>query len=188
MELSTKNKQFIDPSKLTPFETVLALHSKAIQCADETRTLAGKAISCAIEAGKILLKEKESRRGEFLLWLQTEIASASNSTKEFISADKFSQATAYRYMKIARFDQEHPDQTFSTIKEYYVATGIMPPPESQPLEDRERPTFTLRFRTTKPLNEWPQSERLEFLEMAKPIVDQYQELLASDPSLSSMLN
>lgn len=96
------------------------LHAQAEMWRDKTVADAGQACRCAIECGGLLLKVRESHRGEFLSWLEMNCPTISNRT-------------AYNYMAIAiKYVQVlangHLD--FKTLKDLYIATGIMPAPES----------------------------------------------------------
>jgi hypothetical protein len=71
-----------------------------------------------MDCGLLLIVAKQSlKHGEWLLWLES-------------NCPEISQSTAKNYMRVARYRQliGGPALDFQSVKELYVATGIMPEP------------------------------------------------------------
>ncbi len=94
------------------------LHKQAECHRDLAVANAGQACRAAIECGALLIKAKEENAGEFGLWLESNC--------------NFSHDTATRYMRVSvKYSAalRNGSLDFQTLKELYIATGIMPPPE-----------------------------------------------------------
>lgn len=133
------------------------------------------AIERAIAAGDLLLELREKLRGEFDDWLDAYRA----------GDDAFPcRATCYNYMKAVRFraalDDDCPE--FASLKELYIAAGILPPPPGS--DDTHRPAAPL-FRLALAVNgpppeEWEPLQRRDFLQRAQPVVDLFNRVKAAE--------
>lgn len=96
------------------------LHAEAERWRDAAVSSAGKACKAAIQCGELLNRAKVEHAGEFTLWLESNV--------------RFSHDTATRYMRCAvKFSAALRDGLldFQTLKELYIATGIMPGPVTE---------------------------------------------------------
>lgn len=108
------------------------LYVEAEIAAEQAIGYSAAACRAAINCGKLLLEAKASNRGEFLTWLG-------------IHCPLIQERTAQRYMKIAaKYPTLLSDASldFQTLKDAYIACGIMPEPEGH------EPS------TTKPMSAW----------------------------------
>jgi hypothetical protein len=142
-------------------------------CAEQLKLAAGEAnkmaaaavgygqmaIRYAIKAGEIMHRAKELlAHGEFTPWLENHLPSV-----------EISLPTATRWMKLAKSSivmnlMDNPD--IKTITDAYRATGILPEPEPKPEGegDKEKPPFSLSFRTVYRLpSEWNRDAAKDFL-------------------------
>jgi len=138
---------------------------------------AAKAIAHAISCGELLIVARERHRGEFLAWLD-------GYCRDEKGDPLFSQRSAYNYIKAVKFKaalgEECPE--FSTLKELFIAAGILPPPTSaDEIQRPPAPLFKLQFAlNAPPPEEWLSMDRKEFLERAKPVVDLYERVRAAE--------
>jgi hypothetical protein len=106
-----KKKSNEDPSLDAKAEQIRELHQ---QCEDFTRRTEEAAKEAALkawEAGKRLLEVKESlRHGEWIPWLQKQLP-------------QLSQATVYRYRKIAEFFKS-PEEAAKALEEHGCLKGL----------------------------------------------------------------
>ena len=116
------------------------------------------AIRYAIKAGEIMNKAKDIvPHGEFEQWLET-------------CGCDISRPTMTRWMKLAKSSHvinlmDNPD--IKTMTDAYRATGILPEPEPKAETgegDKERPPFTLTFKTAyHHPSEWQRDAARDFL-------------------------
>jgi len=138
---------------------------------------AGMAISHAIICGELLIIARDRHRGEFLAWLESYCRDEEGNPI-------FSQATAYNYIRAVKYKAalgvDCPE--FSTLKELFIAAGILPPPTTADTSHRPAaPLFKLQFAlNAPPPEEWESMDRKEFLERAKPVVDLYERVKAAE--------
>jgi hypothetical protein len=152
---------------------ILAHHADAVQHAALATTAAAQAVDHAIAAGELLLAERENRAGEFDDWLATLIA----------SRDDFSRSTAYNYMRAVRYKKalDEPEPEFGSLKELYIAAGILPPPTADQKAPPKPPLFRIKFDLNGPPPEqWEPMDRREFLERVEPIVQLYERVKAAE--------
>lgn len=152
-----------------------ALHRECEQHRDACIAAGRLAVERAIAAGTLLLGLRESLRGEFDAWLDAYRA----------GDDAFPcRATCYNYMKAVRFraalDDDCPE--FASLKELYIAAGILPPPPAP--DDTQRPGAPL-FRLALAVNgpppeEWESVQRRDFLQRAQPIIDLFRRVQAAE--------
>ena len=119
------------------------------------------AIRYAIKAGEIINKAKEIvPHGQFGEWLNAEMQHLD-----------IAERTAQKWMKLAKAHigadlMDNPD--VKTITDAYRATGILPEPEpkegSEGTDQRERPPFTLSFKTQwRSVSDWSEDAAKDFL-------------------------
>lgn len=164
-----------DDERATAFrrsaEQVLAAHDLAEQARDLTISSAKLAISRAIAVGELLLERTEVFAGDFTEWLEN------------YCGERLSRSTAYNYMKAVRYKDALGDDCpeFATLKELYVAAGILPPPSSgETGESRPAaPLFRLKLDVNGPPPEqWEPIQRRDFLQKAQQVVDLYERVKA----------
>lgn len=119
------------------------------------------AIRYAIKAGEILNKAKEIvPHGEFIAWLHAQL--------ELVGV---AERTAHKWMKLAKSHLNANLLTNPNIKglqDAYIATGILPEPDPKQggdgNEPRERPPFTLSFKTQwRSVSDWSEDAAKDFL-------------------------
>lgn len=159
-------------------ESIEGAHIEAAQHRDFAIAAGAKALRAAIRCGEMLIHARELCEergpGEFLAWIATEIDS-----REFFP----SQATCYHYMRAVRYQHALGEATpdFATLKELYIAAGILPSPEENQSgtgagkRNTKPHLFSLRFDLAAPDPEdWESIDRREFLQKAKPVADLYE--------------
>lgn len=103
---------------LTIAEEINRLYAQALSHRDRAVEHAFTAVESAVECGRKLIEAKTLCHGEFDFWLTT-------------NCPQISRRTAYNYIAVARkvqtFAQSPTD--FQTLKQLYIACGIMPEPE-----------------------------------------------------------
>jgi hypothetical protein len=172
----------LDP--LTPAERAAAYTAAAarafalVQSAEEARDLtishAKLAITRAVAIGEFLIEMAEVFSGDFDEWL------------EGYCAERISRPTAYRYMKAVRYQHALGDDCpeFSTLKDLFIAAGILPAPTSGEGEGQKPspPIFRLRFEINASGNpgEWEPVVRREFIAKAKPIAELLEKAIAAE--------
>lgn len=173
------------------------LHAQAEQYALSAKDLAGKAVECAIKCGEILLQKKKALgHGNWLKWRKANL--------------RFSDDTAERYMTLWRKTKELSSQSDSqeksdgsnsayvrnlearkakTLRQAYIATGILPEPQKPDPEDKIEPLvihvkhidFVVKwYRDTvenKPAKDWKFIEREALINDLKPLMEIYNELV-----------
>jgi hypothetical protein len=166
-------------------EGIEGAHIEAEQHRDFAIAAGTKALRAAIRCGEMLMHARELCEergpGEYLAWIAIQVES-----REFFP----SQATCYRYIKAVRYKQALGDESpdFATLKDLYVAAGILPPPdENHPggnaKKDGKTHLFSLRFDLAAPDPEdWESLDRREFLQKAKPVADLYARCIAIEAS------
>lgn len=138
-------------------------YEESVRFAKDAQTQMNQAVALAIECGNLLQQQKDSlKHGGWLDWLREH-------------CPEVSKRTAQRYMKLAKTSRVSHLEDANSIRQAYIATGIMPEPEKpQPKEiTPETPTITFvrpldRFRLwynrrtmETPLPEWtPQMKRI----------------------------
>lgn len=120
------------------------------------------AIRYALKAGEIMNRAKDLvPHGEFGAWLEA-------------NAQSISWVTANKWMKLAKLANSNSgynlldNPSIKTITDAYRATGILPEPEpkegDEGTEERERPPFTLTFKTQwRNVSEWSKDAARDFL-------------------------
>lgn len=97
------------------------LHRQAEVWRDKTIADAGQACRCVIECGLLLMKaKKQCKHGDWLVWLES-------------NCPRISERTAQNYMRVgSKYAKALADGSldFQTVKELFIASGIMPEPES----------------------------------------------------------
>lgn len=138
-------------------------YAESVTLADIAQTHINAALEKVIECGQLLKQQKDSlKHGGWIEWLRA-------------NCPDIHERTAQRYMKLANTTHVSFLQDASTVRQAYIAAGIMPEPEKpQPKEiTPETPTITFvrpldRFRLwynrrtmETPLPEWtPQMKRI----------------------------
>lgn len=145
----------------------------ADDCAEQLRIAAGEAnkmaasavgygqmaIRYAIKAGEIMNRAKELlAHGKFLSWLSGQL-----------EVVQVTERTAQKWMRLANANNgsdlmDSPDT--KTITDAYRATGILPDPEpkNESGEGRDRPVYSLTFRTTFRMpDDWTEKAARDFL-------------------------
>jgi hypothetical protein len=130
----------MDGVEFVPSARINDLHRQAILWRDKAVADAGQACRCAIECGQLLSKSKEQcRHGDWLLWLES-------------FCPEITAQTARNYMRVAeRYSKALLDGSvdFQTLKDLYIATGIMPEPSSAEHATNSQPLPVWARLTTK---------------------------------------
>jgi len=170
-----KPPALIRPDFASLASRLTALHRECEHHRDTCIAASRLAIERAIAAGTLLLELRENLRGEFDDWLE-----AYRAGDEAFPC----RATCYNYMKAVRFRETLEDECpeFASLKELYIAAGILPPPPAP--DDAQRPAQPL-FRLALAVNgpppeEWEPMQRRDFLQRAKPVVDLYDRVKAAE--------
>lgn len=162
--MQTTDIQLVQPSldieKCIDAETCA---SELKRCADEADRCAALAqagaeiaIRHAWNAGAVCLKAKEILpHGEFQVWLES-------------NADQCGYRTLVKWMKLAKVNldallEENP--SLKGLQDAYVAAGVLPMPEEKEQgEQKEKPPFTLSFKTQyNHVSEWSKDVARDFL-------------------------
>ena len=149
--------------------SINAAFATARSAADSATDQARAAITAAVQCGDLLTRQKASiPHGAWLAWLADHCPA--------ISAE-----TARRYMRLAKRSQETDLTDAASLRQAYLATGVLPEPPapSASLPDAETPVITFtrgldQFRRwyhrrtdEKPLEQWtPEARRLLRNELA----------------------
>jgi len=129
--------------------------------ANDARGVASDAISKALECGRLLIQQKESiGHGSWLEWLDANVP-------------EISDRTARKYMALAKRNHDSDLTDSASLRQAYLATGIIPAPEekapSPPDPNKPWVRFTrfldgFRLWFNKrieddPLDTWPEDSR-----------------------------
>lgn len=142
-------------------EQIREAFQDANRLATNARGVASEAVAKAIHCGQLLLQQKESLgHGSWLQWLDANVP-------------EISEWTARRYMALAKRAHVSDLNDTATVRQAYLATGILPSPaatEAGP-PDPNKPWvryvrfldgFRLWFNRrvdTDPLDTWPENAR-----------------------------
>jgi hypothetical protein len=113
-------------------EQIRAAHAEAAAIADEAKGFASRAVSKALECGRLLLQQKAALgHGSWLEWVNENLSD-------------ISYETLARYMRVAKAALPQPAtqagsnlspvtilENAQTLKQAYVALGILPQPEDK---------------------------------------------------------
>jgi hypothetical protein len=140
-------------------------------------------IEAMIAAGECLIEIRDNLAdGDWGEWLDSLIQSLPEDCS-------FSRRTAYNYIRAVRFKSTLEDEfpAFHSVRELYIASGIMPqPPSSEPPGERPPPLYCLTWKpNATPPEQWEPMDRREFLEKAKPIIDLYERVQAAESAESA---
>jgi len=144
----------------------------------QTREFATKAVAKAIECGQLLIQQKESLgHGSWLEWLDANVP-------------EITDRTARRYMALANRTHVSDLNDTTTVRQAYLATGIIPQPEDKKDQppDPNKPWvrftrfldgFRLWFNKRMdedPLSTWPEDSRRVLKNELKWFADLYERL------------
>ena len=94
-------------------------YQNANSLATDAKTIAADAISKAIECGRLLIQQKESLgHGSWLEWLDANVP-------------EISDRTARKYMVLAKRNHGSDLNDAASLRQAYIATGIIPSPEEK---------------------------------------------------------
>jgi len=159
------------------WERVVEYHGTVQQSRDACLAWARQGLKALIAAGELLIEAREKLSGDFEDWLEAQIASLPEEAR-------FSRKTAGNYMRAVRFKEslEDDDPEFASVKELYIAAGILPlPPPGGQGGSGSAPVYTLSLKLNAPEPEkWDPMDRREFLQKAKPIIDLYERVKAAE--------
>jgi hypothetical protein len=101
-------------------EAIHSAYARAQQLRDLTLSTAADACQAALECGDLLIAARSHHNGEFLLWFQC-------------NCPQISESTAWNYMRISKLRRALGDRSvdLQTIKQFYIAAGILPPRAAQ---------------------------------------------------------
>lgn len=159
-------------------ERILEQHQIVQKSRDACLAWAHQGMTALVAAGELLKDAREKLSGDFDDWLASFIAGLPDEVK-------FSRSTAYNYMRAVTYKASltATDPEFASIKELYIAAGIMPkPPESSGNGSKAAPpvySLTLRLNAPEP-EKWDSMDRREFLQKAKPVIDLYERVKAAE--------
>jgi hypothetical protein len=140
---------------------IRAAFNESNRLATEAKGIASEAVAKAIECGQLLIQQKESLgHGSWLDWLTANIP-------------EITDRTARRYMALAKRTHVSDLNDTATVRQAYLATGIIPAPEEKPATspDPNKPWvrftrfldgFRLWFNKRiddDPLATWPEDSR-----------------------------
>jgi len=139
-------------------EALGAISEQVDQHAAQSVTHAKSGIMYALKGGMICLRAKEiAPHGDYGSWIEQQCAKYGRS-----------QATIYNWIKLAKFQKfgnlNAPD--YKNLSDAYRAIGVLPEPEPKPEGegDKEKPPFSLSFRTVYRLpSEWNRDAAKDFL-------------------------
>jgi len=153
-------------------EKAQALMREADAARDLTIATAKHAIGKAIAVGEFLIQMSELLSGDFDEWIENYFS------------EEFSRRTAYRYMKATRYKDALGDDCpdFASLKELYVAAGLLPAPDSDGGGTNNRPSPPLyRVKVQLPPQDAEDLDpvvRKALMADLKPAVDYYERLAA----------
>lgn len=134
---------------------------EANRLAGDARAVAYDAIAKALECGRLLIQQKESLgHGSWLDWLDSNVP-------------EISDRTARKYMALAKRNHGSDLNDTASLRQAYLATGIIPEPNEKPVAtpDPNKPWvkftryldgFRLWFNRRMdedPLDSWPEDSR-----------------------------
>lgn len=140
---------------------ILEAFRESNRLADEAKGYASEAVAKAIECGQLLLQQKAAlKHGGWLDWLDTNLS-------------EINERTARRYMALAKRTHVTDLNDASTVRQAYLATGIIPtaPEKESTPPDPNKPWvrftrfldgFRLWFNKridSDPLDNWPTESR-----------------------------
>jgi hypothetical protein len=150
----------------------------ANRLATDARGVAAEAISKALECGRLLVQQKESLgHGSWLEWLDANLP-------------EISDRTARKYMALAKRNHGSDLTDAASLRQAYLATGIIPAPEEKPAgpPDPNKPWvrftrfldgFRLWFNKrieNDPLDTWPEDSRRVLKNELRWFADLYERL------------
>jgi len=147
--------------KINLAEQIREAFRDANRLATDARAVASDAVAKAIQCGQLLLQQKESLgHGSWLEWLDTNVP-------------EISEWTARRYMALAKRAHVPDLNDAATVRQAYIATGILPSPaepEAGPPDPNKPWVRYVRFidgfrlwfnkrMDENPLDTWPEDAR-----------------------------
>jgi hypothetical protein len=162
-------------------------YRKAAESVDELLCAAEEARDLTIASSKLALVRAVAL-GERLLTLQELFGGDFDDWLENYFGERVSRRSAFNYMKAVRYKDALGDECpdFATLKELYVAAGIMPAPESSaPGSRAPQPLFRLKFECSvggDPAR-WDPIVRRDFIRQAKPVADLLERAIAAEEDL-----
>ena len=150
----------------------------ANRLATDARAVASEAVAKAIQCGQLLLQQKESLgHGSWLEWLDANLP-------------EITDRTARRYMALAKRTHVSDLNDTATVRQAYLATGIIPEPEEKTPTppDPNKPWvrftrfldgFRLWFNKRvedDPLDSWPEDSRRVLKNELRWFADLYERL------------
>ena len=102
-------------------EQIRDAFNEANRLATDARAVASDAVAKAIQCGQLLIQQKESLgHGSWLKWLDTNIP-------------EIRDRTARRYMALAKRNRSSDLTDSASLRQAYLATGIIPKPKEKPV-------------------------------------------------------
>ncbi len=153
-------------------------YQSANQIAGDARAVAAEAISKALECGQLLIQQKEAiGHGSWLQWLDENVP-------------EISDRTARKYMALAKRNHGSDLNDSASLRQAYLATGIIPAPEekSPTPPDPNKPwvrftRFLDGFRLwynkrmdEDPVDSWPEDSRRVLKNELRWFADLYERL------------
>jgi hypothetical protein len=140
---------------------ILETYRESNRLADEAKGYASEAVAKAVQCGQLLLQQKAAlQHGTWLDWLATNLS-------------EINERTARRYMALANRTHVTDLNDAASVRQAYLATGIIPPSPKKELTatDPDKPWvrftrfldgFRLWFNKridSEPLDQWPTESR-----------------------------
>jgi len=185
-------------AEITIASKINDLHLQAESLASSAKVNASQAIAVAVECGRLLCEQKKRvAHGGWLDWLSA-------------NCPDISERTAQKYMRLTRKLLELSDSNANdgadletagkvsslldgspkTLRQAYIAAGVIPEPAKKEITDKPEPTITFtrhidalvlwyRKRTeTDPIEDWEPNVRALLVNELRPWVKIYNELVA----------
>lgn len=162
------------------------LHGELLSLALSVSEAAHTAVQKAIECGRLMLQQKEL--------LQSQTGKTRCGWLEWLEANcpQISEQTARRYMALAkRMEMSGTVEDFATIRQAYLAMGILKEPPKLSVDDAPDPekpwvkfikpldAFRLWYNTRtekSPMEEWPEDARRVLKNELRWFVNLYEQL------------
>lgn len=148
------------------------LHFQAIAASSGSLT-----VRHAVALGQLFEEAIRRHEGGFGEWLEHTTGEDSEGNP------RICRMTAFRYRTLWKkreslFPADGSEPECRSLTEAYIKVGLIPAPQQGSQEDANKPLFRLTFSVPKtPIEDWPEADRLTFLQKSEPIAEMRARLL-----------
>lgn len=153
---------------------IKAARAEALSLADQTKATASNAIKAAIRCGQLLITAKEQvPYGGWMMWVEEHCGCGTTE--------------ASKYMRLANFANDKNLEDHASLRQAYIAAGILPDPQQIQQQSRDGDVAKRGFISyvqslrgwwakQPPVTEWRQEQREQVKEHLRPLVEFYNAL------------